>query len=107
MKSKILVTEDELLDFIGPDNWHVLIFSIRSDSNNEYNFIRLVVEIGCQYGIFDNSNLFTAVVSLESYSNQQIIDLINKLKDKSIKSWTEMIINRSVDTIEHLKYHLK
>lgn len=94
MNSKKVVEKEELLQHIG--NWQVLWYAIidtEVNENNEYNFIHLIVELGCYFRIIDDNKVLTLIVNLERFSKMEVIELINKLHIKLTRNWLDIFNN--------------
>lgn len=86
-----VVTKEELLEHIG--RWQVLWYAVidtKINEENEYDFIHLIVELGCHFRIVDDNKVLKLVVNLNNLSKAEVVELLNKVYSQSIQDWLEV-----------------
>lgn len=87
-----VVTKEELLEHIGP--WQLLWYAVidtEVNEENEYDFLHLLVELGCYYRIIDDQKVLKLVVNLNNLSKAEAAELINKIYTKSVQDWLQTL----------------
>jgi|NOAtaT_7_FD_contig_31_1442937_length_371_multi_6_in_0_out_0_1 hypothetical protein len=87
-----VVTKEELLEHIGP--WQLLWYAVidtEVNEENEYDFLYLLVELGCYYRIIDEQQVLKLVVNLNNLSKAEVTELINKVSNKSVQDWLQIL----------------